>query len=171
MCIRFASCWCALKSVHISNWTNKLNWYMMGHVCIVSRASMPTFHHCTMETIELRVFFTVVFIWMLMCSHHYRRLEREQQEETRDHRTGKGSQSAPLFPRQCQSNQQPFRCHFQLWQCTSTMRLHITMLQWRRIHHITSAYLLWIITQSSLNAVSIHLLKWTDSMHIWTNVH
>ena len=77
-----------------------------------------------------------------------------------DHRTEKGSQSASWFHRQ--SNQQPFRWHFQLLQHTSTL----TTLQWRCIHHMTSAYSLWIITRSGLNAVPVYLWKWIDSMCI-----
>ena len=73
----------ALKSVHITNRISELNRYMMGRVHILSHASTPTFHRCTMETMELHVFFAVVFVWMLMHNDHYRRLEREKQELTR----------------------------------------------------------------------------------------
>ena len=72
ICILSVHTRCASKSVYISNWTSELNWYMMGGgVRIVSRASTSTctctFHHWTMETIELCVFFAIVFVWMLMC--------------------------------------------------------------------------------------------------------
>ena len=114
-----------IERVHIrfSNRTSELNWYMMGLVCIVSCASTSTFHHCTMEIIELCVFFTVVFDWMLVHNRNYiGHLKGSNRCWQGDHRTGKGSQSVPWFPHQ--SNQQLFCWHFQLRQSTSMLPSH-----------------------------------------------
>ena len=125
---------CALKSVHISNRTNELNRYMMKRVHIVPRAFTPAFHRFTMETIKLSVFLQ----WCLFgCAYAIAiigDLKGSDRSCQGDHRTGKGSQSAPWFPRQ--SNLHPFHCNFRLWQHTLTMHfdnpplhyLHVTTL-------------------------------------------
>ena len=150
-----------------ANWTD--TWwgvYTSCHVlpCLLSTVSpwrqsscVPTFHCFTMETIKLCLLSSSV-----RCSCIIAIIGDLKGNDTSwqwDHRTGKGSQSAPWFPRQ--SNQQPFCWHIQLWQCTSTTHLHVTKLQWK-----CSAYSLWIITRSSLNGVPIPSWKWIDSMHI-----
>ena len=118
---------CTSKSAHISNWTSELNQYIMGHVSIVSRSFMPSFHRCTMETIKL----CVSLHQYSLDAHVQSPLSEPWQgatgaDEGIDHRMGKGSQSLPWFLHQ--SNQQPFCCHFQLREHIWTTHLYITSL-------------------------------------------
>ena len=121
-----------------------------------------------METIELHVFFTVVSVRMLMHNRHCRRLERERQQLTRRSQDSERQPVSTLAfsPVQPAAISLPLSALTPHFDNTPPCYLHVTTLQWRRIHHMTSAYSLCIITRSSLNALPIHLWKWIDLMSI-----
>ena len=133
---------------------------MMGRVRILSGAYFPPLHHgdnrvaCLLGT----------SVWMLVCNCHHRRLEREWQELTRRSPDREGQPISVLVS----SSVQPTAISLLL--SASITHLHITTLQQRCNHHVTSTYFLRItITRFSLNAVP--LWKWIDLMRIRTNLN